>query len=414
MDLGIILLLTLVGLRSTSHALQLQAYFVESSNQPQHAPPVAAFLVSDGTWVDCVPIQGQVAAHHPSLKDHTILQSPFESSSHQPGLSSSSELQIPQLFARGHGGCPEGSIPVQRTSDPNHQPLLKKTRILASDSKAEDGSTHEYAITTLPYSPNSYSAARSILSVNGPTLGDPNLDFFSLSQVWLVDGCNGHCPSLSTIEVGWQTFPGLHPYDRALAPHVFVFWTSDDYNQTGCYNLQCPGFVQVNPRWVLGGAMQSYTTLAQNAPRESEVAIEVRYIPIQSVWWLYLNREPIGYWATSLYNGTLQGSASRVDWGGEVAFMREANTIAHSRTTMGSGAFPGDGYPRAAYHRNIQYAEPGGGRYVDAAPSDLAQNRDAEHPLCYNITVQQPAVNFTNWGTFFFFGGPGGNNPACV
>jgi hypothetical protein len=77
--------------------------------------------------------------------------------------------------------------------------------------------------------------------------------------------------------------------------------------------------------------------------------------------------------------------------------MREANTIAHSRTTMDSGAFPGDGYPRAAYHRNIQYAEPGGGRYVDAAPSDLAQNRDAEHPLCYNITVQQPAVNFTNW-----------------
>jgi hypothetical protein len=64
---------------------------------------------------------------------------------------------------------------------------------------------------------------------------------------------------------------------------------------------------------------------------------------------------------------------------------------------MDSGAFPGDGYPRAAYHRNIQYAEPGGGRYVDAAPSDLAQNRDAEHPLCYNITVQQPAVNFTNW-----------------
>jgi hypothetical protein len=64
-----------------------------------------------------------------------------------------------------------------------------------------------YAITTLPYSPNSYSAARSILSVNGPTLRDPNLDFFSLSQMWLADGCNGHCLNFSTIEVGWQTFP---------------------------------------------------------------------------------------------------------------------------------------------------------------------------------------------------------------
>jgi hypothetical protein len=240
--------------------------------------------------VDCVPIQGQVAAHHPSLKDHTILQSPSESSSHQPGLSSSSELQIPQLFAREHGGCPEGSIPVQRTSDPNHvRPLLKKARIPISDSEAEDGRPHEYAVSTLPYAPNSYSAARSILSVNGPALGDPNLDIFSLSQVRLVDGaCNGDCLNFSTIEVGWQTFPSLHPYDRALAPHLFIIWTSDNYNQTGCYNLECPGFVQVNPRWVLGGAMQSYTTLAQNAPRESEVAIEVRYVPIQSVWWLYL------------------------------------------------------------------------------------------------------------------------------
>jgi hypothetical protein len=77
------------------------------------------------------------------------------SSSHQPGMSS--ELQIPQLFAREHGGCPEGSIPVQRM-DPNHaRPLLKKARIPTSDSEAEDGSTHEYAETrVVPSAPNSF------------------------------------------------------------------------------------------------------------------------------------------------------------------------------------------------------------------------------------------------------------------
>lgn len=28
--------------------------------------------VSDGGWVDCVRVEEQIAAHHPSLKDHVI------------------------------------------------------------------------------------------------------------------------------------------------------------------------------------------------------------------------------------------------------------------------------------------------------------------------------------------------------
>ena len=72
---------------------------------PRHAPPVQSFLVSDGSWVDCIPIEGQISAHHPALTDHVIQMTP-------PSRQSSEDH--PQLFAREHGACPEGSIPVQR------------------------------------------------------------------------------------------------------------------------------------------------------------------------------------------------------------------------------------------------------------------------------------------------------------
>lgn len=31
------------------------------------------------------------------------------------------------------------------------------------------------------------------------------------------------------------------------------FVEADEYAHTGCYNIECPGFVQVNPKMLLGG-----------------------------------------------------------------------------------------------------------------------------------------------------------------
>jgi hypothetical protein len=157
--------------------------------------------------------------------------------------------------------------------------------------------------------------------------------------------------------------------------------------------------------------MPYYTTLAENRKQELEVEIEVLYDPTQLLWWLYMNNDPIGYWPTSIFDGRLQGSANMVQWGGEIVFFKGANSISHSKTAMGSGAFPIDGYPVAAYQRNNSFAN-ATGHYFDAKPSVLVQQRNLNNPLCYNITIQQG--NFINWGTYFFFGGSGGNNPGCV
>jgi hypothetical protein len=411
-------LLILVGLTHAGRVLHQskgsrQRRLQASSDVPWHAPAVQSFQVSDGSWVDCVPIEGQISAHHPSLTDHVIQMTPTVP------RRSSGQVAHPQLFAQEHGGCPAGTIPVHRT-DPT-RPLLKKTRspVVSKADSATVRDIHEYAITGLPLSPETYSGAHSIFSVNGPDLGDVDTDF-SLSQVWIIDGFYNDS-TLSTIEVGWQKYPFIHQNgDAPLAPHLFVYWTNDAYNAQnetgnhGCYNLECPGFVQVDNKWVIGGAMPSYTTLEQNAQTESEIEIEVLYDPTQLVWWLFLNNDAVGYWPASLYeSGRLGGTANHVQWGGEVNFFKDATTVGHSKTTMGSGAFPSAGYPVAAYHRNITFADATGAFfYPDPATLDTVGNKFTTDPLCYDIAIQQG--DFSNWGTYFFFGGSGGNNPGCV
>jgi hypothetical protein len=46
---------------------RLQA-FTDSTNLPRHGPANESFRLSDGSWVDCVPIENQIAAHHPTSK----------------------------------------------------------------------------------------------------------------------------------------------------------------------------------------------------------------------------------------------------------------------------------------------------------------------------------------------------------
>lgn len=140
---------------------RLQAYNTDS---PGHAPPVKSVQVSDGTWVDCVPIEGQIAAHHPSLKGHIIQMAPSNPPRRTSSRSSLDDYCHPQLFAREHGGCPDGSIPVLR-DDPMSR-IIRKSSVDPVFYRADGGSstqsidpatlveTHEYAVTGWVYIPN--------------------------------------------------------------------------------------------------------------------------------------------------------------------------------------------------------------------------------------------------------------------
>lgn len=210
---------------------------------------------------------------------------------------------------------------------------------------------------------------------------------FSLSQQWYMGGSGG---KRQTVEGGWQVYPRM--YNTSL-PALFIFFTSDNYS-TGCYNLDCRAFVQVNNDWVLGGALSPVST--DGGPQYS---FRMTWLLAAHDWWLFLQKEqgpdnlnPIGYYPEYLFQGgQMTKYAQYIKFGGETAASQSAGQ-------MGSGAFASAGSDHAAYQRNIIYTDK---KYVNL-PAKLSGSQDTKS--CYTIDIHNKTSNW--WATYFFFGGP--------
>jgi hypothetical protein len=120
--------------------------------------------------------------------------------------------------------------------------------------------------------------------------------------------------------------------------------------------LECSGFVQIDNTWVLGGAFDRYTTLAENSNIEYEVAIYVEFDAQIPGWALVIDNTVVGYWPSIIYN-TLQTRADSVQFDNIVL--------------------------------------------------------DVTNLYCYTLLIEKEAPS-NEWASFFFFGGPGALNPAGV
>ncbi|KAJ4955351.1 hypothetical protein NE237_012134 [Protea cynaroides] len=89
---------------------------------------------------------------------------------------------------------------------------------------------------------------------------------------------------------------------------------NDDYNAFGCYNLYCPGFVQVSSKLPLALAI---TPVSIYGGSQSEMFVSVSKDPKTGNWLLSVNGEFVGYWPKTVYNALSTGGANRADWGGE-------------------------------------------------------------------------------------------------
>uniref|UniRef100_A0A453RGT3 Neprosin PEP catalytic domain-containing protein n=1 Tax=Aegilops tauschii subsp. strangulata TaxID=200361 RepID=A0A453RGT3_AEGTS len=120
--------------------------------------------------------------------------------------------------------------------------------------------------------------------------------------------------------------------------------------------------------------------------------------PKHGHWWLELGPGVVvGYWPSGLFTH-LAHHARMVQFGGEVVNTRPPGS--HTATQMGSGHFPGEGFDRAAYFRNLQVVD-WDNNIIRASGLKLL----ADHPGCYDI---QGGFN-GRWGTYFYYGGPGRN-----
>jgi hypothetical protein len=220
---------------------------------------------------------------------------------------------------------------------------------------------------------------------------------FSVSQQWYRGGPQAQ---EQTVEGGWVVYPDHFHTTNAV---LFIYWTADSYASTGCYNLECPGFVQVNHNWNLGVAFTHYSTPA------SSLGFMMQWKLFNGNWWLYLrgsgaNYEGVGYYPTSIFNGgQMSRAAVRMEYGGEVG-----RKVGNNWPQMGSGVLSTTGVHAAANQALIYYTRrnEGGGVGVWA---NLVPSGDAP---CYSAN-KVDAANGGDWGTYILYGGPGGDTAMC-
>ncbi|KAL0389811.1 UNVERIFIED_CONTAM: hypothetical protein Scaly_0338200 [Sesamum calycinum] len=267
-------------------------------------PPIKAIRSPDGDIIDCVHIY-----HQPAL---IILSSKTTKSrqglvSTQKGLFGENKMSmgskersnlITQLWHM-NGKCPEDTIPIRRT---------KKEDVLRASSVKRYGK-------------------KKHRSLPKPRSADPDL----------------------INESGHQVSPDLYGDNNT---RLFTYWTSDAYQATGCYNLLCSGFIQVNSEIAMGASISPVSAFRNS---QYDISILIWKDPKEGHWWMQFGNDYVlGYWPSFLFS-YLGESASMIEWGGEVV-NSEADGK-HTSTEMGSGRFPEEGFGKSSYFRNIQVVD---------------------------------------------------------
>ncbi|GFZ18256.1 carboxyl-terminal peptidase, putative [Actinidia rufa] len=349
-----------------------------------------------------------------------------------------------------NGRCPEDTIPIRRTKKDDvlrassvKRYGKKKHRSIAKPRSAEpdliNQSGHQHAIAYVEG--DKYYGAKATINVWEPKIQQPNE--FSLSQLWILGGSFGE--DLNSIEAGWQVSPDLYGDNNT---RLFTYWTSDAYQATGCYNLLCSGFIQINSEIAMGASISPVSAYrdsqydisilvwkrAESTPPELSsrcthnhligenlldkhksrvkiVVLEVHWAgkvmgsedadPKEGNWWMqFSNGYVLGYWPSFLFS-YLADSASMIEWGGEIVNSEPDGQ--HTSTQMGSGRFPEEGFGKSSYFRNIQIVDSSNNL---KAPKGLGTFTEKSN--CYDVQTGSNG----DWGHFFYYGGPG-RNPNC-
>jgi hypothetical protein len=358
-----------------------------------------SFADDNGQVFDCVPIEQQPSLRGLVGEIPKPPDLPYEGGGKAgtPGeLQVEPQLRPDQKDQYGNARwCPTGTIPMRRITleemirFESLDKFFRKSPVggrhphLSAPRTPEENDQHRYA--------HAYQFVDNWGGLSKITLWQPPVvgpdQIFSLSQVWYT---GGHGAQLQTVEAGWQVYPTKYGNPNAC---LFIYWTADDY-QHGCYNLDCTAFAQTNHTWTLGGAFSQVST-----PGGTQYLLQFGWILQPGVgWWLFLAStdasDAVGYYPISLFQGgQLASNATRIDYGGETC-------STGSWPQMGSGAFASAGHGQAAYQRNIVYELTGIG---GTTPANLTPSQ--ESPNCYTVAPDSSG----DWGTFIYFGGPGGN-----
>ncbi|KAI3908467.1 hypothetical protein MKX01_009269 [Papaver californicum] len=349
--------------------------------------PVKTITAKIGDIIDCVDIYKQPAFDHPLLKDHKIQMNP----SSIPGDTTSKTILSSSIF-RGlqREGCPSGTIPIRRTTKEN---LVNAKDFLTKTKLNHTNTMHYHSVSAEEFiEGKTYFGGIASMTIHNLTLDH---DQFTTSQIWIL---NGPPEEINCIEFGIAKSPSIFGDSRS---RLFGSWTADAYKKTGCLNMNCPGFVQVNPNVAFGQVFDRSSIYGEIV---YGLDLMVYWAPISGNWWLGIGGnadkiEPIGYWPNKLFTH-LANNASAVRYGGAAGAPSQRPT-----PPMGNGYLPRfDDYLKTAFMTNMMYVNETGDS-VNLNLYSIKTKQDAK-PDCYNIMFAGKLGG--GWDITMVYGGPGG------
>ena len=365
---------------------------------------VASFVENDGQVVDCIPVE-----HHPAVKrsdDKTLsttvpaAQPAPESRETTPPSFTSPSLKetsdaLPrtrdQEGAETRTQYPPGTIPMYRTTLEQLSRFRNLTAFCAKDRFTD------VAARAASSSPKRYATGeQDVHCVGGGShvnvwkpFATPSFQA-TFSQQWYVAGHDGTL--MQTVECGWHV--DIARYGNA-DPHLFVYSTRQNYDVGHSFYNTDGGVYQPVPNpYVLPGA-----PLMVSQTDGTQIAYKMGFYLTGGAWVFYFNDHAVGSYPLAWFrNGPLASGARRIKFGGEVG------SGISLWPAMGSGRHASAGYGKAAFQRGAFVNPVGGG----ALFANLSEAGSTNGP-CYTIDITNNAAG--EWGTYLFFGGPGGQ--AC-
>lgn len=340
----------------------------------------------DGAYFDCV-----VTGTQPSVRDlgiaHVAAPPPAHSAALSAGQHAVSQVTPGLKDAFGNAvACPAGTIPMRRMTLQETVKFPSLAAYLGKEPAGAPSPTVAPGVVT-PGGPHRYGVGYQSVANRGINswlnLWNPSGDF-TLSQLWDVSSAS----TTQTLESGWVHYPAKFGSNSVL----FIYWTPNNY-ATGCYNLDCSGFVQTSSVATLGAGFSNYST-----DGGTQYGFGLQYQWYQGNWWLYFQNSALGYYPGGIYNGgpLSSGNANLVEYGGETY------TAGSTWPQMGSGQFASAGWTHAAFQNTIFYVDTNGAGQLSSL-SPIVTN-----PGCYTLSIV-PASQGGSWGSYIWFGGPGGN-----
>ncbi|KAL6615002.1 hypothetical protein ACP70R_037272 [Stipagrostis hirtigluma subsp. patula] len=324
---------------------------------------------ADGDVFICKDINQQPAFGHLLLKDHVIQMKPssFPSGLHVefPLMVSDSNEPLPIVE------CPIGTIPILQNNEGGTMSLLSSI-IKDTDGPAE--------VAGIKSSSSDIYGIRAEINVYQPEVKGKNGER-SVSLTMIGNEDEG-------IGAGSYVYPRLNGDNLA---RFHIYWENNQH-QGGCYDLVCPGFVQVSRSVGLGGKLQPISVY--DGPQYS-IHIQVSKDPMTGHWWLAYGpgNITVGYWPTELFINMKEKATIQYTGG----LVRRS---AVGMPQMGSGHFASEGFGKAAFVRNIQIVNENHQLVTPDIRKSFATNTRQD---CYSIDQ----YGYNAGGMHAYYGGPG-------